>query len=94
MEFTYPEFARMPGEVYSGGVYVPCIYSHAKCDLYWWSLCTLNLLACQVRYIPLVEFMYPEFTRMPGEIYLWWSLYTPYLLACQVRFTSGGVYVP
>ena len=75
----YPEFTRMPGVVYPGGVYVPCIYSHAKCDLYWWSLCTLNLLACQVRYIPLVEFMYPEFTlveymypeftRMQGEVY-------------------------
>ena len=86
----YPEFTRMPGEVYPGGVYVPCIYWHAKCDLSWWSLCTLNLLACQVRYLPLVEFMYPEFTLMTGEIYPW----CPYLLARHVRVTSGGVYVP
>ena len=49
----------------------------------WWSLCTLYLLACQVRVtadrslkkkkkkidVPLVEFMYHVFTRMPGESY-------------------------
>ena len=41
----------------------------------WWSLCTLYLLACQVRVtigttdVPLVEFMYLVFTRMPGESY-------------------------
>ena len=48
----------------------------------WWSLCTLYLLACQVKVItcdsglcccfqdiPLVEFMYLIFTRMPSESY-------------------------
>ena len=38
----------------SGGVYL------------WWRFCTLYLHACQVR-VPLVEFMYLVFTRMPGE---------------------------
>ena len=41
----------------------------------WWSLCTLYLLACQVRVtigttnVPLVEFMYLVFTCVPGESY-------------------------
>ena len=47
----------------------------------WWSLCTLYLLACQVRAtvgsflnwtetddVPLVEFMYLVFTRMSGQL--------------------------
>ena len=38
----------------------------------WCSLCTLYLHACQVRVtvnVPLMEFMYLVFTRMPGESY-------------------------
>ena len=42
--------------------------------------------------VPLVEFMYLVFTRMPGGategdsgLYLWWSLCTLYLLACPVE---------
>ena len=38
----------------------------------WWSLCTLYLHLCQVRVtvnVPLVEFMYLVFTRMPGKSY-------------------------
>ena len=92
----YLVFTRMPGTS-SGGVYVPCIYTHARYIL-WWSLRTLYLHACQVH--PLVEFMYLVFTRMPGTssggvyvpcIYtharyiLWWSLRTLYLHACQVH---------
>ena len=57
-------------------VYVPCIYTHARWELLWmylWcSLCTLYLHACQVRVtvnVPLMEFMYLVFTRMPGESY-------------------------
>ena len=74
VEFMYLVFTRMPG-----GVYVPCIYSHAR-----WSLCTLDLLACQVEFmylgftrmpcarvaVPLVEFMYLVCTRMPGGVYV------------------------
>ena len=47
------------------------------------SLCTLYLHACQVRVtvdVPVVQFMYLVFTRMPGESY------------CEC--TSDGVYVP
>ena len=80
MEFMYLVFTRIPGESYcgctSGGVYVPCIYTHARWELLWmylwWSLCTLYLHACLVRVtvdVPLVEFMYLVFTRMPGESY-------------------------
>ena len=42
--------------------------------------------------VPLVEFTYLVFTRMPGEswrMYLRWSLCTLYLQACQVRVTVG-----
>ena len=35
---------------------------------FWWSLCTLYLHACK-KDVPLVEFMYLVFTRMPGESY-------------------------
>ena len=57
MEFMYLVFTRMAGESYcectSDGVYVPCIYTHARWELlwmyFWWSLCTLYLHACQVR---------------------------------------------
>ena len=52
--------------------------------------------------VPLVEFMYLVFTRMPGErycrlyvhlMYLWWSLYTSYLHTCQVRVTVDYMYI-
>ena len=43
----------------------------------WWSLCTLYLLACQMR-------------GTVGD--LWWSLCTLYLLACQVRVTVGDLW--
>ena len=78
------------------GVYVPCIYSHARwslCDLYLPayyaapSLCSLYLPACQV------EFTWPVFTRMPGRVYVACidsharsSLCALYLLACHVEF--------
>ena len=58
----YLVFTCVPGN--SGGVYVPCVYLHAR--YLWWSLCTLCLLVCQV---PLVEFMYLAFTCMPDESY-------------------------
>ena len=75
VEFTYLVFTRMPAESYrctSSGVYVPRVYTHARRELpmyLWWSLCTLYLHACQVRVtdVPLVEFTYLVFTRMPGE---------------------------
>ena len=79
------------GDLYSGGVYVPCIYLPTRSDLLQVT-CTL------------VEFMYLVFTHLPGQSYhrqlgLWWSLCTLYLLTYQVRLTtgdlySGGVYVP
>ena len=38
----------------------------------WWSLCTCYILACQwelpYEIVPLVQFMYLVFTRMPGEL--------------------------
>ena len=53
VEFMYLAFTRMPGESYSGAVYVPCIYTNTRWELLWmylWcSLCTLYLHACQVR---------------------------------------------
>ena len=78
------------------GVYVACIYPHAR-----WSLRGLYLLACQV------EFMWPVFARMPGGVYVACiyshaapSLCGLYLPACQVEFTwpvltrmPGRVYV-
>ena len=33
MKFMYLVFTRVPGKSTSGGVYVPCIYSHAKSEL-------------------------------------------------------------
>ena len=45
VEFMSLVFTRMPGCTY-GRVYVPCIYLHARMYL-WWSLCPLYLLACQ-----------------------------------------------
>ena len=68
-------FTRMPTEnTSSSGMYASCIKhllkSHVRCEyILWWSLCTLYLLACQVRVHPLVEFMHLVFTRMPGERY-------------------------
>ena len=53
----------------------------------WWSLCRCTSGGVYVD-VPLVEFMYLEFARIPGE-YLWWSLCTCYLYACQVRVTVG-----
>ena len=45
VEFMYLVFTRTGFT--AGGVYVPCIYTYR---IYrWWSLCTLNLHACQVR---------------------------------------------
>ena len=78
VEFMSLVFTHMPGEI---------LRMHL-----WWSLCTLYLHACQVRFwgctsggvyvpciytharwdfedVPLVEFMYLVFTRMPGESY-------------------------
>ena len=62
----------------------------------WLSLCTQNLPECTFggvyvpriyQDVPLVEFMYPVFTRM----YLWWSLCTR--IYQDVGHTFGGVYV-
>ena len=47
--------------VFTGGVYVPCIY--------WWSLCTLYLLEEFITLYLLVEFMNLVFTRMPDDSY-------------------------
>ena len=70
----------------------------------WWGLCTLCLLACQVRVtagflglekkkknVPLVEFMYLVFARMPGESYRRQVLKKE---KKKKGCTSGRVYVP
>ena len=94
--------------LYSGGVYVPCIYTVPLCmylvfTLYlWWSVCTLYLHCTPV------ECMYLVFTLYSGGVYvpciytvLRWSVCTLYLHCTPVEcmylvFTlySGGVYVP
>ena len=45
--------------LYSGGVYVPCIYT-----VLWWSLCTLYL------HCTLVECIYLVFTLYSGGVYV------------------------
>ena len=51
--------------------YLYCIGTNEEYP--WWSLCTSYLHACQARVtsddVPLVEFMYLVFARMPGESY-------------------------
>ena len=74
VEFIYLVFTRMPGESYLS-------HKHKLHNILRWSLCTLCLLLCQVRFTchtntaqtpqhPQVEFMYLVFTRVPGESYL------------------------
>ena len=66
-------------ECTSGGVYVPCIYTHAR-----WEKVLL------VEFMYLVFTRMPG-----ERMYFWWSVCTLYLHACQGReCSSGGVYVP
>ena len=51
-------------ECISGGVYVPCTYTHARWELPYW-----GLLYVIYENVSLVEFMYLVLTRMPGESY-------------------------
>ena len=63
----------------SGGVYVPCIYTHAN---------TEDVPLVEFMYLVFTRMQIQK-------MYLWWSLCTLYLHACKHRRgTSGGVYVP
>ena len=48
----------------SGGIYVPCIYTHAR-----YINSTRSTSSWKTVDVPLVEFMYPVFTHMPVESY-------------------------
>ena len=109
VEFMYLVFTHMPGGVYvlvftlTPGVYVPCIYSHAR-----WSLCTVYIYiicrwwsssTCIDTHVPQVEFMY----RVYIYIYADGGAHVPciYRHVPQVEFMylvftrmPGGVYVP
>ena len=80
----------------SSGVYVPCIYMHARWELLYMTevfvvvlvLCissakTLTWHACKCK----VHQLHQRYILM--RMHLWWSLCTLCLHACQVRVTIG-----